>query len=65
MGISEEIQVKTLANRAFLEPGWAVIPCFRFFQPALITQFRHPSAFQGLVETNGTKLAYIKPLGNY
>lgn len=61
MGISEENQVKTLANRAFLEPGRAVIPCFRFFQQVVITQFRHPSAFQALFETNGTKLAYIEP----
>jgi len=60
MGISEENQVKTLANRAFLEAGWAVIPCFRFFQQSVITQFRHPSAFQGSFETNGTKLAYIQ-----
>jgi hypothetical protein len=61
MGISEENQVKMLANRAFLGSGWAVIPCFRFFQQAVITQFRHPSAFQGSLETNGTKLAYIQP----
>jgi hypothetical protein len=60
MGISEENQVKTLENRAFSGSGQAVIPCFRFFQQALITQFRHPSAFQGLIETNGTKLAYIE-----
>ena len=64
MGISEENQVKTLTNRAFLEAGWAVIPCFRFFQPVLVTQFRHPSAFQGSFETNGTKLAYIEPPDN-